>query len=248
MGADFGPCTPTAGGAEQQALDEALAEKDAVRRVKLLCTPSALSLRVSESERSRGILSAKTLRLAWGLMHVCGVVVIEDLLSLDLVATLAEAQAAHHANISGVAAELAKGAAGSDSRVAVRGSAARTEVRLPMTQPWRSDGLIANGLALALLRLWLGGGVFEIDTFSYIHSAPRSPPQDWHEDVGQLFPSVSICYCCYTPAAATTIVHLLHGVTVTAAVLVTIATMTVLHYHCRIGRAAIRRRTLRRMW
>ena len=40
---------------------------------------------------------------------------------------------------------------------------------------------------LGLLRMWLGGPAFELDTFSYIHSEPKTAAQRWHSDLRPLF-------------------------------------------------------------
>ena len=51
--------------------------------------------------------------------------------------------------------------------------------------PFADERLIGSPLALPLLRLWLGGGGFEIDTFSYIQAEPGTAAQRWHTDVPQ---------------------------------------------------------------
>lgn len=189
--ADGASCADIGRGAALRTLDVALGEPDAAAACALLCSEQNLVLRLSTAERARGILTATTLRLAWGLMRVCGVLVVEDLLDPSLLATVAEAQASFHdTNVSARAAELYAAGKESDAVVAIRGSMARLEARLPMTAPFVDEGLISSPFALSLLRMWLGGDGFEIDTFSYIQSAPGSPAQKWHADLEGLFHQV----------------------------------------------------------
>ena len=195
-------CADTAGGALQQRIDAALAASSKAQAVDELCGPSNLVLRPSATERSRDLLGAKTLRAAWALMRVCGVLVGSAMLPPTLVTAAADAVAAHHAaaNVSSrLAALRASGADGDDAGVAIRGSARRVEVKLPLAAPFTDEGLVASPLPLSLLRLWLqgaGGAVdgndakfgdaFELDTFSYIRAEPGAPAQRWHRDVAAL--------------------------------------------------------------
>ena len=206
-------CADTAGGTMQQRIDAALVAPSRARAVERLCTPTNLVLRPSAAERSRELLGAKTLRAAWALMRVCGVLVGSAMLPPHLVATAADAAAAHHAaaNVSARLASLrASGADGDDAGVAIRGSPRRVEVKLPMAAPFTDEGLVASPLPLSLLRLWLhgtggggggGGGAgggggddakfgdaFELDSFSYIRAEPGAPAQQWHRDVAALQP------------------------------------------------------------
>ena len=199
-------CEATVGGVEQVLLDEALdglalavgAESVQARNitehaVRQLCTPAIMTRQLgSTAERARGIFTAKTLRLAWGLMRVCGVFAVEDVLAPEIVTTVAKAQTEHFANISARAARHLDGSqrwryAANGIQLAMRGSAHRAEVQLPMGAPFDDERLVANPLGLSLLRMLLGGDDVEIDTFSYIRAAPGSPAQKWHADVDPLF-------------------------------------------------------------
>jgi hypothetical protein len=136
-------CEATAGGTQQDLLHATLAtleraerEEDAAGAVQQLCTPSTLTLRLDGSkEQARGILSAKTLRLAWGLMRVCGVLAVEGLLDPTVLSEVASAQREYHANVSGHLEALGDPKEWSHphaggAHVAVRGSALRLEVQL----------------------------------------------------------------------------------------------------------------------
>ena len=139
-------CANGAAGSRQAALDAALMERDAAHAARRFCTAPNLVLKVGDAERARGILSARTLRLAWGLMHVCGLVYVEDLLASELVDDVAVAQKAHFANVSTRVAEMRARGAESDAELAIRGSVGRLEVKLPLRPPFSKEDLLAGPL------------------------------------------------------------------------------------------------------
>ena len=98
--------------------------------VKQLCTPSNLVLRLGEAERTRQVLTARTVRAAWGLMRVCGVLALERLLEPATIEEVAAAQAKHFAaNVSSRVAEMHSAGIDHSADVAIRGSTKRVEVK-----------------------------------------------------------------------------------------------------------------------
>ena len=181
-------CADTVGGELQQRLDRALQALAAHTgaAVDELCSPASAVLQLGAAERARGVLSAKTLRAAWGLMRVCGVLAVDGLMDEAVIASLAEAQRKHFLHVvPRVTAMRARGVEADDG-VAVRGSTKRVEVKLPLRPPFTDGRLVADPIGLSLLRLWLRSDSFELDTFSYIHAEPGSVAQGWHTDVGPL--------------------------------------------------------------
>lgn len=134
--------------------------------------PSFATLRPTTLELERGQFTTTHLRTILALFHVCGVIALEGLVPVKLLAEMHQAQLLYADEVE----------ASQEGRLEVQGRGKhRRELRLPLRSPFVDANLTQKRLLLPLVRLLVGQKA-ELDTFSAIESMPGSYDQDWHVD------------------------------------------------------------------
>jgi hypothetical protein len=151
---------------------------DHIAAVNHVCKgPGSVAVTLSDAERCAGAPNAFTAGVVWGLMRVCGVVVVRDAVPLPDIDAAFNLQAGHFAAFAertlgpnSTARRNADGELEETSEYGQR-SAKRYEVRLALDEHAFS-AIALNRWVLAVTRLVLGEAI-EIDTFSRSVVAPR---------------------------------------------------------------------------
>lgn len=146
------------------------------------CLPAELRMDLGGEDAEGRVLNG--MQKVAEVLRRCGVIVLERVFDVDLVAALAREQGvlfrsfheAVHANRSL-----------ENSTTSGLRSEGRWEVKLPLVPPFTSPNLIANPALFSLLKRVLGTEEIELDTLSSVTSVPGSPAQHWHADVDDLF-------------------------------------------------------------
>lgn len=158
-------------------------ERQHIQQVNRLCAvPGKVMLRPSSRERRLGTWRASSLRKAWTLLSVCGIVVVDGLMSVDVVGRAASALASTLPWWSETLSAWGPPNKAFESVQAASRGSLRQEVKLPLSLPFTDEALTAPPLLRSLVKLILGERV-ELDTFSCIDSSPGSKDQAWHNDV-----------------------------------------------------------------
>ena len=145
------------------------------------CKPEELRLDLGAGDMERVVEAMQTFA---EVLQRCGVVVLEGVYDLELVAEAAR----HHDRVfDAFHARLVADASQENTTTSWRRSEGRWEVKLPATAPFTSQNLIASPALFPLLKRALGSQDIELDTFSSVTSLAGSPAQHWHADVDDIF-------------------------------------------------------------
>jgi len=140
-----------------------------------------VTVKLTKAESEGGYLSGETMRRLWILMRVCGVVSIEDVFHVQMLAEIAEQQ-----DLDFDAFYQDEDHAGVERTESAGRSEGRFELKFPYRLPYTNPDFYANRIVLAFVKCILTSAV-QIDTFSAVTSLPGAPLQHYHADVSNLF-------------------------------------------------------------
>lgn len=130
-------------------------------------------------------LSTFSMRNAVAVYFICGVVVFEKALPSNVIDKVNVA-------VQPMALEFMEKVKVNSSHTNTTTSSERSPYRyelfMPLEDPFTDPHLVANNFIMQVTRTLISSRV-EIDTFSYVVSAPGAPDQHWHKDCPDLFQS-----------------------------------------------------------
>jgi len=175
------------------------------------CSEDSIRVKVSSEERDAGVLGPHSFDQATAVFRTCGLVVLDNVYSTELVQKLARSQKKLFQKNAMAMKD--------DSTVTVRaGKTGRFNQKTPHAPPFVSDEYANNRILMSILHNAMGGlesRTVEVQTLSWVTSLAHSPAGNWHADFGALFPNndENIEFLPWMPAHAVIAIVPLHNLT-----------------------------------